>query len=144
MLVRKSFSALSFAILIALLVSTVVYAGLYIGPGSTVGGVNVGWAHWIQIGSTSFQDRADSTAASNISRIGGVTFASREWCGTVIRNSLNHGGWVKYNSSSANLYGGLTWGPRCTNQKAGTAAQHDFSQGGQTYQPYFYATEPRP
>lgn len=47
MMVKKSFSALSFAILVALLVSTVVYAGLYIGPGSTVGGVNVGSAHWI-------------------------------------------------------------------------------------------------
>lgn len=140
----KNISSLLIAVILATIFATTVYAGIYIGPGGTVGGVNVSWSHYITIGTNSFLTQANSTSLSNISRIGGNTFASRVWCGSTIRDTANHGGWVQYNKSAASLSGGLTWGARCTNQKAGTAAQHDFSNGGQTLQPYFYATEPRP
>ena len=94
---KKYFSSPALALLISLLISTIAYAGLYVGPSGTVGGVGYSTAHWIQRSTSSFQDRADSKSNSNISRLGGVTFSSRVWCGSVIRNTLNHGGWVLYN-----------------------------------------------
>lgn len=140
---KKYFLSLFMALVVSVLIFSVAYAGLYVGPSGTVGGVGYSTAHWIQRSTNSFQDRADSKSNSNISRLGGVTFSSRVWCGSVIRNTVNHGGWVLYNNKYAYLYGGMNWGAACTNQKAGTAAQHDFSHGGQTSQPYHYATEPR-
>lgn len=139
----KHFSSLSMALIASLLFFSIAYAGLYVGPSGTVGGVGYSTAHWIQRNTNSFQDRADSKSNSNISRLGGITFASRVWCGSVIRDTTNHGGWVLYNANYAYLYGGMNWGTACTNQKAGTAAQHDFSNDGQTSQPYHYATEAR-
>lgn len=142
-------------ILCALIIAVVISLGfagsvlaesyIHIGPDGSVGGVNVSTCSYITTSTYSFLTQGNSTAWSAISRIGGNTFASREWCGGSIRNYANHGGWVRYNASSASINGGLVWGPICINQSASTAAQHDFLNGGDTWQPYFYSPlDPRP
>ena len=144
---NKIFRVLIITVVICLVFTGYVLAEGYIhfGPGNTVGGVNVGTSSYINTGTYSFLTQGNSTAASAISRIGGNTFASREWCGGSIRNYANHGGWVDYDASSASINGGLVWGSRCSNQSGSTAAQHDFSNGGDTWQPYFYSPlDPRP
>lgn len=144
---KKPFYALILTIVASAIFAGLVFAQSYIhiGPSSTVGGVSVSTSSYITTGSSSFLTQGNSTAGSAISRIGGITFASREWCGGSIRNYANHGGWVAYTSSSATIPGGLTWGARCADQSASTAAQHDFSNGGQTWQPYYYSPlDPRP
>jgi len=144
---NKIFHALMVAMGICFLLTGTVFAATYthIGPGSTVGGVNVSTSSYITTSSYSFLTQGDSTAWSSISRMGGNTFASRKWCGGSIRNSANHGGWVGYNVSSKTINGGLVWGARCTDQSGSTAAQHDFSNAGETWQPYFYSPlDPRP
>jgi hypothetical protein len=135
--------ALIIAIVASLLFTGLSYAQSYIhiGPYNTLGSISVSTSSYITTGSSSFLTQGNSTAGSAISRIGGITFASREWCGGSIRNSANHGGWAAYSTSSASINGGLTWGARCTDQSASTAAQHDFSNGGQTWQPYFYSPQ---
>lgn len=133
----------SFWLAIGLLTTQKAYAGIHIGPQSSVGGVDVGVSHAFNIQTTSFMAQADSSADANIQRLGGNTFAVREWCGSTIRSSKNYGGWVQYNKSLARISGGLVWGPRCTNQKAGTAAKHDFYHNNQGWQPLFSPKESR-
>lgn len=139
-------------VLVVVVIACLVFAGpvfaanyTHIGPGNTVGGVNVSTSSNIATSSYSFLTQGNSTAWSAISRIGGLTFASREWCGGSIRNYANHGGWVSYSASSSSITGGLVWGDRCTDQSGSTAAQHDFSNGGETWQPFFYSPlDPHP
>lgn len=144
---NRIFLALIVAVVICMAFTGSVLAESYIhiGPGNTVGGVNVSTSSYITTSTYSFLTQGNSTAWSAISRIGGNTFASREWCGGSIRNYENHGGWVGHNVSSASKNGGLVWGARCTDQSGSTAAQHDFSNGGDTWQPYYYSPlDPRP
>lgn len=126
-------------------ITSPVLADIYPGPGGSVGGVSVGYGHYIgqTSGASSFVDQFTSTSATSITWLGGDTSASRVWCGDYIRDSQNHGGWMKTGSSSASLPGGIQWGATCATQRAGTAATHSYSANGTIGRYDWYAREAR-
>ena len=77
---KKPYYALIFAIVASIIFTGLSFAQSYIhiGPSSTLGGVSVSTSSYITTGSSSFLTQGNSTAGSAISRIGGITFASRE------------------------------------------------------------------
>lgn len=112
------------------------HAGTYPCPDQgTFKGVRIWCQHDISIegqGRTYFRSAAYTEAATAIDMVGGRTFASREYCGVSIRANVNHGGWARWSASSAVITGGMTFGPPCPYQAAGTAARHEWRIGQDT------------
>ncbi len=113
-----------------------VYAVTQSGPSQQVGDATC-YTQTVINTSPNITGKGVSSATKYITRIGGNTYAIREYCAQTIRQNNNIGGWVGYNTSySETGTASLNWQDYCYGQAAGSYAIHDFVNG-QSWAPVF-------